>query len=442
MPVSLVLRGKPGNEFQCLKKKKIRNFFSFSLAPKITYYALLAVRSCYYQVLVFHVSETPGSDDDSKRQWQTLSVRFDKCKGKVIELLERKPVNPLQLKNFLCKLSHPLKPEKPYITMIRGKRSRFKDANTVTDIIEALVPKFINYMNVGLLEMIVDKFESEESQKVLQEYRDVYSQHDRKLTVSPNSGPASDEELEQLHGAKRLRVKTGLNPEKATQTDVEKVQSGLEAATGIDGSFIVPAQHTEGCLLLIFLVPEDISEIFHELCEEDLEILADCGVTRLEIDNIVIENIEQYQSTVPLYTEDGDVDVAAKGFEVILQQRVSPLSREDCAHVLALISNIPRSKLSQVCSDGFLYQVAQLIENWTRFAPYLGISELRMHELLQRYPSIDKQRYRALLEWKGLDLETATYRHLIEFLLKHASLSAIEPSLTLISPGKIHVPVS
>ena len=362
-------------------------------------------------------------------------MHFDKCKDRIIDLLTNH-VDPSKLKRFLCQLSHPLIPEDPYI-----KKDVLKDANEVINIIDALVPEFINYMHLKLLELIVRRFECGKSQEVLQEYRETCSQHVRRLPVSPNSGPISDEELEQLHRVKQLRVKTDLNPKEATQTDVEKVQSGLEAATGIDSSFIVPAQHTEGCLLFIFLVPENISEIFRELCEEDLEILADCGVTRLEIDNIVIENIHQYQSAVPPYTDIVDVDVA-KRFVDMLQRRVSPLSKEDCARVLALMSNIPRRKFAQVCSDNFLYQVAQLIENWARFAQYLGISELRMRELLRLYPSKDDQRYQALLEWKGFDPETATHRHLVQFLLKHAPLSAIEVSLTLISPGKIHVPVS
>ena len=112
----------------------------------------------------------------------------------------------------------------------------------------------------------------------------------------PNA--VSDEELDRTTGVKRLRVETNISLEEATIADTETVQNGLGQATGIGPYFITPAQHDPGSLILTFLVPESVCDIFCELCEEDLEILANCGIMRLQIEDCVIENIHEHCTNV------------------------------------------------------------------------------------------------------------------------------------------------
>ena len=368
------------------------------------------------------------------KEWE-IAAQFTNALVTIENLLEKR-LKPSKLKMFLCQFCHPLNPEILYV-----ESHLYEHASTTTEIITSLVPKFINYVNVGLLKQIVEIFGCKRCKAALQKYLKLYSQFTcKKLCNMPNA--VSDEELDQATGVKKLRVETDKKLEEATITDVETVQNGLGKSTGIDPSFIAPAQHDEGSLILTFLVPESVWEIFHELCEEDLEILADCEVMRLQIEDCVIENIQQYRTKGAREIEQSSCfdhpGITAKGIDIALLLQKKVLRHKEYAHLVDLLADIPQEDMHKECTDRFLWHLAPNLDNWIELTPYLGIPESVVLQITGQHPdSINDQTYQALLQWKQLDCKSATYECLVECLVRHASLSAIKAALSMISPANL-----
>ena len=343
-------------------------------------------------------------------------------------------VEPCELKEYLCCLCHPLWPDEPCV------QSRlYESATTTSEIIQNLFPKLINYQNTGLLRQIVLRFGCDECKAALQEYLQHYSKFtDKKLCNMPNA--VSDEELDQATGVKRLRVETNLTLEEATIADTERVQNGLRQATGIDPNFIIPAQHDPGSLILTFLVPECVCKILCELSEEDLEILANCRITRLQIEDCLIENIDKYcksaerENEQSLFIDDPDITAKGMNLEMLLKKKVQ---YTQYAHIVNSLVAIPEETLQRACSNIFLQRLSLTISNWTELAPYLGITEPTRQQIASQYHSMEEQSYQALLQWKQLYQDNATHEGLVKFLLQHALLSTVETALNIISLPKL-----
>ena len=68
----------------------------------------------------------------------------------------------------------------------------------------------------------------------------------------------------------------------------------------------------------------------------------------------------------------------------------------------------------------FLKEFAKKMRSWKDLAPYLGINEWDLNDLAEMYPGDeDEQKYKALVCWKVIDVNSATYERLIECLLRH-----------------------
>ena len=190
-----------------------------------------------------------------------------------------------KLLQFLHFYSHRLNPEMRYIG-----QEILQSTGSVSEVMKSLFPEYINYMNTGLLEDIIVRFESTEAESLLQQYHDRYPIN-RLLRHMPD--PVSDERLD-LTRRKRLRAMCDGDFDHARAFDDKRIRTAFESATGIDHQFVTPAQHREGSLNLTFLIPESVVSVFQELCDEDLEILAEVGIVELQIDDIVISDIRKY----------------------------------------------------------------------------------------------------------------------------------------------------
>ena len=85
-----------------------------------------------------------------------------------------------------------------------------------------------------------------------------------------------------------------------------------------------------------------------------------------------------------------------------------------------LITNIPAGKLQEICSNDVLRVLAEKMGSWKDLAPYLGINQWDLEDLAERYPQgEEEQKYVALLNWKSIDVNSATYERLVECLLTH-----------------------
>ena len=342
----------------------------------------------------------------------------------------------LRFLHFHC---HLLNPEMPYIDEHILQRTR-----NVSEVMECLVPEYINYMNTELLEAIIERFECKEAQSLLQEYHNRYP-IDRLLTDMPN--PVSDERLDQTR-RKRLRVECNgdIVFESARAVDVKRVRTAIENVTGIDHQFVTHAQHSEGSLKLIFLIPESVNCIFQELCDEDLEILAEAGIVELQIDDFVISDIKKYcpqrteSSTQSISAPSADQSsTTAKGFDSYINQRAEQFTSKEKGQLKGLLKTMPKSRMEEVCTDSFLQQLAAHMRDWRKLAPHFGITQHETEELTFSYPDVDEQRYRALHCWKQINPDNATYKELIACLLGHAPFDLTEAALKMTSPGMHNV---
>ena len=361
-----------------------------------------------------------------------------------VETLLAESVEANEFKEFLQSFSHILYPEAQYIDP-----NVLKDAESISQILTALQPQVINFLNCGVILKAIDAF-GIEIPSAFQLYRNRFPPH-TKLSALPD--PLSEEELSEFRGFQKQRVTcSGGSGIEWTLGDVHIVKEAVEKATGIDQDFIIYAYWEAGFAIhqFTFLIPKSISGIVRELCEEDLIILAEKGVQKLEIDyDTVAENIQKLYTELPqnevLLTA---VDkMVAESFvfkhdfseEQMNEEEISHLkdpiastvktfecdfseeemSEEVISHLKYLITNTPKGHLKKICSDNFLKKFSTMMGNWKDLAPYLGISE----DLEEHYQQNEEEQiYVALLTWKEIDINLATYERLVECLLTHGHI--------------------
>ena len=371
----------------------------------------------------------------SQEQRRIISY-FATVVDKITEIIET-VVELEKLLRFLRFYSHPLHPEMHYID-----NHILQNSKSISEVMECLVPEYTNYMETGLLEDIVERFECKEAQSLLQQYHDRYPIN-RLLRDMPD--PVLDERLD-LTQRKRLLVKRDDDYNSARASDVKRIRTAIESATGIDHRFVTHAQHSEGSLKLIFLIPESVVSVFQELCDEDLELLAEAGIVELQIDDFVISDIQKYcpqrtesltQSiTAPSADQSG---TTTKGFDSYIDQRAEQFTSKEKGQLKDLLESIPKSRMEEVCSDSFLRQLAAHMTDWRKLAPHFGISELEAEEMAHYYPDVGEQKYRALHCWKKINPNTAKYGVLVACLLAYAPFALAEAALKMLIPGMHNV---
>ena len=368
----------------------------------------------------------------TREQWR-ISTYFTTVLFWITKILEEE-IKPEELVQFLCLQCHPLYPEALYVD-----RKILNSTGSVSDIMKSLVPDYINYMDTGLLEAILGTFQVHEAQKLLQQYHDRYP-HLRQLRDMPD--PISDERLD-LTRRKRLKAKCDLDFDSAKAGDVKRVKTSIEGATGINQQFVTIAQTDEGSLILTFLIPESVSGIFQELCNEDLELLAEAGIMELQISGFVLSDIQKYcsQGTRNPVQSTGVFDAGqnatrVKGYDAYIEHRSEPFTSNEKAQLTGLLGSVSKSKLEEVCSDSYLQQLSTHIRDWKKLAPRFGISNLEAEELTHCYQTLSEQGYWALHCWKQINPKTAMYGELIACLLAHAPFDLTKAALKMLIPGK------
>ena len=113
------------------------------------------------------------------REQRRIINYFAIVMDKITEVIETM-VKLEKLLRFLRFLCHPLNPEMTYID-----QHILKSTSSVSEVMECLVPEYINYMETGLLEAIIERFECTKAESLLQEYHDRYP-ISRLLTDMPN----------------------------------------------------------------------------------------------------------------------------------------------------------------------------------------------------------------------------------------------------------------
>ena len=321
---------------------------------------------------------------------------------------------------------HPLQPEKLYVDP-----KIYTDVTTTKEVLESLVPRYINHVHYYLLKDIVVRFKCDRANEVLQQFMK-YSKK-RKLEDMP--GPITNGEIEHFHGTKRLKVevKEDTHVADVTVEIIGEVQDAVEMATGVDRAVIVYHSQDPGSILLTFLIPESILHIFHELNTEDLTILANSGVMRFEVDEVVVDNIQRY-TTVKVAADSGE-RTKQTGLKYYLKQRATEMTSERYSHLVKMLGSVEPKMFNDDCSEEFLKRFAKDLQGVKKLASYFSIHEWNIEELVCNYPDEDDQKYQALLCWKRAEGSTATYYNLLESLILHGKVNEMEALLHRLGEG-------
>ena len=371
-------------------------------------------------------TESTSKPREDPRETHHLCRKFASAFRDITERLDKR-INMGELKVFLRFYGHPLYPERSYV-----EPKEYKDAKSTRELLETLWPQFINYMHYYLLEDIIEEFECEDAMKVLQRYKRGYN---RKRKLSDLPAPLTDDEIEQSTGVKKLKVKVKGSTDEMIVEEMEEIWKALEKATGIKRACITYASQDPGCVILSFLIPESISPIIREFCEEDLTILADCGVLRLEMtEELVIENIQQY-ATAKVTGELTSQGSERASLEYYLQEREAEMTLQQYSLNLQMLSMVSMFELDKVITDGFLTGFARDLKNWKNLTPYFSLTEIYVQQITEYCPDEDDQKYQALLHWKKHEGDTATYHTLLEILLLHGEMEDVESLLGRLGPG-------
>ena len=381
----------------------------------------------YSHPLIHSTVKVPTKPLGDPRESHHLCRMFSTTFTKLTKMLDAS-AEISELKEFLESYCHPLYPEQTYVNS-----QVYGNAATTKELLKSLFPRYINYMHYYLLEDIVVTFGCDKAKGLLQQYTDQKCSQMRRLDDQP--GPITNEEIEQFHGVKKLKVQVEGDTSDATVEIIGEIQKVLEKASGIKQAVITYALYDPGSVLLTFLIPESIFHIFHELNTEDLTILADSGVMKLEIDGVVIDNIQQYYTVKSQLAVDSGERTKPTGLECFLKEKVTEVTSERYLHLLKMLHSVETRLLSDVCSEKFLKTFSKDLQDWKKLAPYLSIQEWKIEELEYKYPDKDDQKYQALLWWKKAEGSTATHYNLLESLILHGNIREVEALLKRLGEG-------
>ena len=358
-----------------------------------------------------------------------MSANFARTVDVIAEQLNKStPVN--KLKRFLSVLCHPLMPEKNFIT-----RSVYEQKCTTEDIIFSLIPQYINYLSFSLLEEIIDTFDNREAKTALKAYK----REARKCRLRELSPPTSDEEIDDFQGQKRLKITVDVDEDKAALDDVHRVTGAVEQATGISrSSQIFSAWNDSTSILLVFFIPETVTDIFHHLCVEHLTILANAGITKIQLEDLEIANISRHMTNTKAVSEKRVQSVKPTSLEHYLNERTD-LSSDQHLELNVMLQKVTDSQLSEECNEQLLQKFSQHMQNWKTLAPFFGMQDFYYDEFIAKYPERMQQNYQILLFWKRREGSRAIYHHLLETVVLHGTAREIEALIRIPLTGVVCV---
>lgn len=110
------------------------------------------------------VGQQDAQCTSDEEEWDP-PTEFANMFSKVIQLLDES-AEVDELKNYVRFLTHP-RTLQPYVPV-----KLYEHCNTPGQILEALYPQYINFMNTHLLRIIVHKFGDDKSKSLVKRYED------------------------------------------------------------------------------------------------------------------------------------------------------------------------------------------------------------------------------------------------------------------------------
>ena len=396
-------------------------------------FIIIFLQYLFNLLLIVVFSSAQKEYDIDPKKAHKLSAKFARLLSILKELLN-KCADVNELKEFLNNYSDPMFPEETYV-----HRSVYEDAETAGEVISRLKPRFINYVHYEFLEDIIDLVGNDECRKHFDEYVETFEGSVKKLRHHPS--PITDDEIEVSIGQIVLKITRTGDMNATTPQHILITQEAIQKATGIDRKAQVYARQ-DGAFSVIFtfLIPECVEHRFHELSEADLTVLADAGITKIEVGELEIENISQYctrvkkaQKTCNSTSGMRREEVKPTSLEYYLKER-EDLSVHDKSNFIAMLKNISKKQLNEVCNDVQLLRFSKAIQNGRNLAPFLGMPDFQFDEFTTRYPKKEEQNYQLLLYWKSREPK-GTYELLLLTVILHGAAKEVNDLIRISLTG-------
>lgn len=331
-----------------------------------------------------------------------------------------------EMKEFLQFYSHPNYPEKRYI-----EPHVYQDAKTAADIIFFLFPTYINYMQYYLLKEIVHEYGTDACRECLQKYEYSFQTSVKKLRDHP--APMTDDEIEVCSNRKRLKVFVLGDIDHTTEQNVQEIQTAIEQTTAIDQvGHVFAYQDLGNSVIFTFLIPESVVQLFYELSDDDLDILATAGVMKIQVEELEIIAIKRHTqkisickktSSFTLLTAREQVKPTSLEHYLMERQEIPSQERDD---LKAMVKMISKKQMNEVCSEDLLQKFSFCLQNWRVLAPFLGVTDFYTKDFTTRYPRVEDQNYQLLLYWKGREGENALFCNLLETVVIHGKAEEVK----------------
>lgn len=328
-------------------------------------------------------------------------------------------------KKFLQSYGHPLYPKKLYVS-----HHVYSHAETVSDILINLNPTYINYMDHCLLCEIVKRFGNDECRCHYQKYEDTFQMTVKRVRNHPD--PVTDNDIEQGF-RKVLKVYLDGDVNRTTPHDVQAARKALAQAIG-SGLLGLIFSNQDGSTSVIFnfLMPDTFVQLWQDLCDDDLTVLANVGIRKIQVEEIVLTVTTKHAPTPKRLTGPSHVTTQATreqakptSLEYYLKER-SDIPSQEFQNVITMMKETSDDQMNQICSESLLLKFSSCIQDWKILAPFLGMPEIYYDEFTTKYPGVADQNYQLLLFWKRKEGNNATYQHLLETVLLHGKVEEMK----------------
>ena len=227
-----------------------------------------------------------------KSEMESLEKEFLELKDDVCESVMTQPVDTFKFRLTSLKVGE-VEHHMDYLSEI------IENKHTVVDILVKL-NYYLNFLNYGLLQHILDKFKNRELQKRMDEYKVKLSNffkctHLRDF-IECWQQHRCQPPVEGLQ--KFIELKTKKKWETCTLEDLENLKDRLATKLFLPKFILVLEKANEGCLAVIYAIPSLIvSQVQTAIKETELSVFVD-----MEIETITADGVVCYEAPLLQYT--------------------------------------------------------------------------------------------------------------------------------------------
>ena len=247
-------------------------------------------------------AEEPNTENDNpecflsvaevRSEIESLEKEFMELKDDVCESVMTQPVDTFKFRLTSLKVGE-VEHHMDYLNEI------IENKHTVVDILVKL-NYYLNFLNYGLLQHILDKFKNKELQKRMDEYK-VKLSNFFKLThlrdfIECWQQHRCQPPVEGLH--KFIELKTKKKWETCTLEDIENLKDRLATKLFLPKFILVLEKANEGCLAVTYTIPFSIVSQIQTVIKE-IEL---CVFVDMEIETITVDGVVCYEAPLLQYT--------------------------------------------------------------------------------------------------------------------------------------------